>query len=225
MTTAQQIHKDFNQALDTSIIKVKELPVFQSKTNELLEIGAISSSTLQKERLKSEQLKSVKEYNTSVSKLLEYEAKYPQYRIIDYSSIIKLCAKYKLMISSLSNYKEMIPQKNIDEIMEYGKNMPIAYHSGSIKRKLFSESPSTFLIVAPFDYFKEGKKIGNFVVPVKSFKFSFNFRFSVPTPDPIVLYELPISGNKKYFHIVSAWELEAEDELVTKQITYENSVQ
>jgi hypothetical protein len=200
-----------------------------SKLNRLSAIGATSS----KEYHEADTIVKSNNINSKnkkiIDELLAFEAKYPQYRIISLSKVVELMGKYNLCLGVLSKYEETIPEVNQNNIYDYIKlNVPkVSKHSeenlGRILMGGTGDLGEGLLMVAPKKFFSKdlveqnGFMLGKLDKP----KFSFKVDYTLKPTDPIVLSQLRIEhyeSTEPYFHIVDAWDVEANDPNVSKHI-------
>lgn len=166
-----------------------------------------------------------------------FSQKYPIYKFINEKSVKKICKKYNLIYCGIGRYEGNVPEKNLKQIEEFKieetdncytitsynyntvsynntgykfyqenrrpkppKGEPINYNDGKYNMHI-----SELEIVAPLkDFNTNGMEI-------KDFKLS-----KLEIPDPVVLKPVYFEGNK-YYLIVTAWGIEASDELVVNQ--------
>lgn len=174
-----------------------------------------------------------------------FSFKYPNYKFITEESVKKICAKYGLIYGEISRYTGTVPNKNLKQMEEFKvleddecfieedfhfwdggwssmrkkfksfatwkqeKELEKTYpelrmrYSDSSVRRVNMKCPLE--IAAPVkDFNMEG-------VEVKDFKIS-----KIEIPDPVVLKPVFFNGQKHYL-IVTAWGIEASDELVVNQ--------
>lgn len=227
LTQTQKIQADFRTALDFNTIKSSSIHISGEPINEpfLRSIGMTNSKTYHREKIKAEAVKSAIEANTALENLLKIEASHPQYRIISLSKVISLMKKYNLCIGQLSDYISVIPQSNIEELKKYEEEVSpkvrASYHSieSLLDGKLSRHQESTYFIVAPREFFSEQLvNVNGFLIRADKPKFALKMGSPGHVPDPIVLNPLNITGPDRFFHIPTAWDIEADDELVTTKI-------
>lgn len=234
MTQTQQIHQDFRQAIDVSTYKKPQEVSISEEMLFLASIGARQSSTFKRHEQLSGIKEKLSEEREVASALTKLEARFPKYRLISLSAVMTLADKYGLKIGMFKNYTGEVPQDNIQELKAY-QNTVDASTSACYEtiEKMFAQDESyngrnrrnQFLIVAPKQYFdKSVSEVAGFMIPLPKVKakfmdFSKAFDFSAILTDPIILCPLTgIPGTEVWAHIATAWDLEAEDPMVKKEI-------
>ena len=215
------------------------------KCNRLKALGFNNTKEVKEATLELERLDILKKENEENKQLIEavnyFSFKYPNYKFITEDSVIKICEKYNLVYANCDKYIGTVPSKNIKDmenfkiddadycysesygnfmssqrtVKRYLNNNTIQEES---KRRLHDRIESyypqmtTFItnicpieIVAPLKDFDMDKS------EVSNFKIS-----DIEILDPVVLQPVFHNGNK-HFLIVTAWGLEASDELVVNQ--------
>lgn len=191
-------------------------------------------------------LKAENEAKKTITEAINYFSfKYPNYKFITEESVKKICAKYGLVYGEISKYIGTVPDKNLKHIedfkvaeedeccfermerfsawgdsiirMEYKNRIQLnakMKHSGAQYEDFrFAASLGARLSedVCPLEIAAPLKDFNMTDSEVKDFKIS-----KIQVPDPVVLK--PVVYNKrKYYLIVTAWGLEASDELVVNQ--------
>lgn len=220
MTTTEKIHKEFKEALNVATFKKEEVKNIPDSFKKLKRMHFTSSSTFMSVKEKAEEKMKVSATNEIVQQVLEIEAKYPKYRIISLSKVIELMKKYQLVFGSVSDYTGPVPEENIKELEEYeatvNKSDVAKYPSvldfiSDYRNHHIDEN--TYFIVAPEKYFsKNVQSIEGFMLPKEEMNQMLPSNSELT--DPIVLNPLKIQG-QGLFHIATAWDIEAEDPLVT----------
>lgn len=215
-------------------------PTLVDKANRLRSLG-FSSTKESKESFKDEaRVEELKRENARKEGLREailyFSNKYPMYKFITEDSVKKICKKYGLVYGDVSKYIGSVPEKNLREIENFkiedkdicarsfeeyfslngsdiiserlvpykGKNESIidTRHNSSSIISYIKHEILPLEIAAPLKDFKMEDS------EIKDFKVS-----KIEIPDPVVLQPIHFKGSKHYL-IVTAWGLEAEDELV-----------
>lgn len=202
-----------------------------NKANRLKNLGFLKSNVVIEAKGEQQRLDELKKENDGKVELIEaityFSNKYPQYKFITEESVKKICNKYGLIYGNVADYKGNVPEKNLIDIECFSiEDIDECYFSEVSSQFNFSriERPKrygskdmkygevdyfTYIscpelcaleIVAPFkDFDLQGKEIKDFKIQ--------------DIPDPIVLKPV-VFNNKKHYLIITAWGLEAEDELV-----------
>jgi hypothetical protein len=170
-----------------------------------------------------------------------FSFKYPNYKFITETSVEKICNKYNLVYGSIDKYIGTVPDKNLKHIEDFRilkddecfvfeelfrgdwgrKELSMKKEYRTFKRHLadkkemgihhhFSMSYNTRIIdmKCPLEIAAPLKDFNMEGMEVKGHKIS-----KIEIPDPIVLKPVIFRGQKHYL-IVTAWGLEAGDELV-----------
>lgn len=138
----KQIHNEFDTAVEklfiyaeksaeeSKKIKVKEQQKdFKKKAILMKDLGfnnAKEVKEFEKEESKTENIRSKKENLSNLSKNLikeinKYKIKFPGYKIITYSQVMKICEKYNLYMGKSDLYTGEIPDKNLEDIVKFDK--------------------------------------------------------------------------------------------------------
>jgi hypothetical protein len=237
----EEIHETFYTEVD-SLMALAKTPNSLDTTKQALidkcqrleKLGFTNTKEAKEAQSEIARLKSLEEENTVKANLVEainyFSFKYPNYKFITEESVKRICKKYNLVYGSVANYIGTVPDENLKHIEDFKikeedecflvqQRYPFAsagtidecYTTLNGAKEFKNQSKSlvfTFIdkcpleIVAPLkDFNMEGKE-------VKNHKIS-----KIEIPDPIVLKPV-IFNNQKHYLIVTAWGLEAADELV-----------
>lgn len=168
-----------------------------------------------------------------------FSFKYPNYKFITEESVLKICNNYGLVYGPVNLYTGTVPDKNLKHIEEfqvaiedqcYIKTIESAYGFDSRIRKNYlsknsvesqQKQNSDLRKYAYQDIIHFNKALLEIAAPKKDFNMEGyevkNFKISkIEIPDPIVLYPV-VFNNQKHYLIVTAWGLEANDELIVNQ--------
>lgn len=235
-TRTQQIHSDFRNAINMSSVSIETVPEDGINSKDLLEeLGFNNSSTYTKVATEFKTKTSKKQLNSIAIELFRMEVKYPKYRIISLSKVFELCRKYGLAVGKTHQYTNMIPDANLLEIREYLSKISVGdmdkyktvidlitdNRCGSSKNHMFIAAPPVF-------FEKDLTYCNGFMIDapqIKMKKVTFS-RMIEEATDPIVLQPLSLNISTKdvYCHIVTAWDVEANDDAVTRQIPVNSSL-
>jgi len=216
------------------------------KSKKLEKLGFRNTLEVKSAKGEIERLDGVKIENATKKVLVEainyFSMKYPNYKFITEESVQKICAKYNLIYSEVGRYIGDVPDKNIKQMedfkikdedavykrgytswsmmggdieaenishemyLEYTKPKDISergFHG--MRHGSYSHNKAPLEIAAPLkDFNTEGMEL-------KGFKLS-----KIEIPDPVVLQPVYFKGIKHYL-IVTAWGIEASDELIVNQ--------
>jgi hypothetical protein len=184
------------------------------------------------------------ELNKELTEAINYFSfKYPNYKFITEDSVKAICQKYNLIYGEIANYIGSVPDKNLKQMEEFaisekdecgfskmvstrfwGSELNNGYDSfESIKIKKEEDLKMRDRVDYLAAGFREvyGKCPLEIAAPIKDFNMDGmevkNHKISkIEIPDPIVLKPVIYKG-KKHYLIVTAWGLEASDEIVVNQ--------
>lgn len=200
--TIQKIHRKFDTASEKILSEAKKLIAGKpevSYSERLKGIGFIKSNGTAngKNFVRSRQL---------ISLIQEYSIAYPNYKFITEEIVNKICEKYGLLFSVISNYIGDVPEKNLAEIETFVSTHKII---PEIKSSSWLLGSVTFWINGEPDEFQEPtSREFKIVAPEKDFNLENKTRKGYELiNDPIVLY--PVKGG---YMIVTKWGLEGNDE-------------
>jgi hypothetical protein len=200
------------------------------KTKECVEADA--------EIARLEEVRKYNEDNKTLAKAISYfQQKYPVYKFITEDSVKKICAKYNLIYGPVERYTGTVPDKNIqdmerftideDDMCYFTERQSIygdryghrifskeemekqrAYESSLAK---YGVSRINIMGSCPLEIAAPASDFDTTGMELKNFKLS-----PIEFPDPIVLQPVFFEGSKHYL-IVTAWGLEASDEMVVNE--------
>ncbi len=213
-----------------------------SKSDRLEKIGATSTKEVKLGNMEKEKISLAKNINRKNKELIEainyFSMYYPNNKFITEESVTRICEKYNLVYGEISKYVGEIPDKNLSEIESFKmRDDDFGYikvysndfsnnfstltdketyldYCEDIKRKCFRDIYEKYRcnyiekkklpleIVAPLSDFNMTKS------EIKKFKIS-----DIKIEDPVVLQPVIFKKNK-YYLILTAWGIEAKDELV-----------
>lgn len=276
----EEIHQTFYTEVDRILAEAKiqntfnDLPVEKIEMAQTLQALGFSQCRDVSEQKANEQEKMRRQFDNGEKKLTieavnHFSQKYPLYKFITEDSVKKICKKYNLVYGGVAFYKGSVPQKNLNEILNFkidendrpvlgehinqylwnrvigengqpdftdelpciqspyvrGRNTTYLVEHKSIEiikereRKYFESitngeiqdgytpnatlfSPAPLEITAPLtDFDTRGMELKDHQLT------------QAPAPDPVVLCPVWFKARKHYL-IVTAWGLEANDELV-----------
>lgn len=213
------------------------------KQEKLKSLGFRSTQEVveaQKEKDRLSSLESENNYKNTLTEAINYFSfKYPFYKFITEESVKKICEKYNLVYSEVGRYIGAVPDANIEQMENFkikeedicfvfsrrnmsfffGDNSDKNYKSFTDYRNWETERRSENYRSMYRGYLEEYSKCPlEICAPIKDFNIEGmevkNFKLSkIEIPDPVVLQPVFFKG-KKHYLIVTAWGIEAEDELV-----------
>ena len=238
----EEIHETFYTEVDRLLesAKLKEseesnIPEITDKGKRLSALGFVKTQIHQEYQNETNRLNIAKNNNKIKDEIIEainyFTQNYPQYKFITEESVKKICERYGLIYSTVDRYKGDVPEKNLQEIENFSikekdtlyyfrifsspfsnsititgteEELNFQYRTYKNSSRYISEVNKCLLEIAapPSDFDTKGLEIKNFKLQ--------------EIPDPIVLHPVTYK-NKKYYLIVTAWGLEASDELVINQ--------
>lgn len=195
------------------------------------------------ERLKA--LKKENEAKSDLIKAINYFSfKYPNYKFIAEDSVKKICQKYGLIYGPITLFRGVVPDKNLKHIEdfkvdEYDECYAVMRNNRFTRGSYIAEyiskpkpiiraAKDTLARIEDYVYWNPYRNSDTIVqspleiaAPSKDFDTEnmvvSNFQLAkLEIPDPVVLKPV-IYNQNKYYLIVTAWGLEASDELVVNQ--------
>ncbi len=171
-----------------------------------------------------------------------FSFKYPNYKFITEDSVLQICNKYGLVYGGIEKYIGTVPDKNLKHIEDFkvleddechihsewchsfdiGRFMETEHYQTSketaIKIENNLRNPKHSFFGGISSHTIDKKCPLEIVAPIKDFNTDGmdvkNFKLlKIEVPDPIVLKPV-IFNNTKYYLIVTAWGIEASDELI-----------
>lgn len=143
-----------------------------------------------------EEYKNIEESKKIKSMIEYYSFKYPFNKFINEDSVIKICAKYGLLLTNVDRFIGSIPEKNQKEIINFKFHKKDLPHSDNKDPEHISGTG--LLIIATRDQLN-----------MKSARVQGHKLVDIIKEDPIVLQPV-----KEGYLIVSAWGVEASDKEV-----------
>lgn len=200
----------------------------------------------EKELERLENLSRENESKKTLTEAINYFSfKYPNYKFITEESVKKICSKYNLIYGSIDRYIGSVPDKNLkhiedfkvdenDECFIYEERMWgfgmreismqknfITFDEHKKKNDIENDSYARNMLrdhrvrvinmKLPLEIAAPLKDFNMDEMEVKDFKLS-----KIEIPDPVVLKPVLFDGRKHYL-IVTAWGIEASDELVVNE--------
>lgn len=237
----ERIHKEFYSEVDKLLETALKANSLDTDKQELIDkciklkkLGFVNTKEIKEAEIEIKRLEFLKEENSYKIDLIEsikyFSFKYPNYKFITEESVSEICKKYGLIYGNISKYLGAVPDENLDKMENFliqEKDECFleteAYHMyGSINNKKFVsfDDSKKEKNDRTFNYYFEKCPL-EIAAPIKDFDTKGmkieNYNLSkVEIPDPIVLKPV-FFRDKKYFLIVTAWGLEASDEIVVNQ--------
>lgn len=213
------------------------------KCVRLKALGFTNTKEVKEAESEIARLDKLKEENEAKKVLIEainyFSFKYPNYKFITEASVLKICEKYNLVYGEINRYIGTVPDKNLKHIEDFrvleddechlhsewysdfnlGKFGITKNYQTSEEAKRRKEGRMDQLsFMGPYKNVVDMKCPLEIAAPRKDFNMEGmevkNHKISkIEIPDPIVLKPV-IFNNQKHYLIVTAWGLEAGDELV-----------
>lgn len=253
----EEIHETFYTEVDRLLAEAKILKPLDTDKQDLIDksarlksLGFTNTNEVSTSESEIARLKKLENENLTKDNLREainyFSFKYPHYKFITEESVIKICEKYNLVYSEVSNYIGEVPDANLEHIENFKIEeidecyLEIVSYFGTVnilsfdkyKEKTSPLDPSDSLYESKIRIRRQMQMNPNYsrnytkanleiCAPIKDFKKELmelkNFKLSkIEIPDPVVLKPVFFKGMKHYL-IVTAWGLEASDELVANQ--------
>ena len=243
----EEIHKSFYTEVDSLLMIANnqhsletDKQVLIDKCNKLRALGFTNTKEVIEAQSEISRLDKLKTENAKKQDLINaidyFSVNYPNYKFITEDSVLKICEKYGLVYSTVNHYIGTVPDKNLQHIQDFqikdedkcailvdkvrlSDYLVYLYREEAIQRasklckgNLINTTKHTVAllpleIVAPLSDFNLQDK------QVENFKLSY---IPKPVPDPVVLQPVFWNGQKHYL-IITAWGLEASDELIVNE--------
>lgn len=212
------------------------------KCVRLKALGFTNTKEVKEAEVEISRLAELKRGNEAKKALIEainyFSFKYPNYKFITEKSVEKICFKYNLVYGAIDRYIGTVPDKNLKHIEDFRvleddecfvfeelfsstfgreeRSFRKEYRTSKTyledeKDRLEMDHSHGMRIInmkCPLEIAAPLKDFNMTGAEVKGFKIS-----KIEIPDPIVLKPV-IFNNQKHYLIVTAWGLEASDELV-----------
>lgn len=240
----EEIHESFFTEVDRLL---KEARISKSldtdkqslidKCEKLRSLGFTNTKEVKEAEIEISRLEALRKENESKKELIEainyFGFKYPNYKFITEDSVKKICNKYNLIYGSVRKYIGTVPDKNIKQMQEFNiKKEDMAYWVENRRRyvSIYSNESSadiidykTHLLYSKDSYYITGVIKMRIAAPKKDFDTT-NMEIKdnqlvekrVEPLDPVVLQPVMFK-NKMHYLVVTAWGLEASDELVVNE--------
>ena len=195
----EDIHNEVYSAHDLLLKEAKavlDTPIDESKVEDyqkLINLGFNNEKNIKKYK---KEISLIEESKRLKTKIEYYSFKYPFNKFINEDSIVKICQRYSLILTTVDRFIGGIPEKNQKEIINFKVDKIDLPHSYSKESEYVGGT--TLLIVATKDQLnmKNARVQGHKLVDIVK-------------EDPIVLQPV-----KDGYLIVSAWGVEASDKEV-----------
>lgn len=242
-TEVDRLHK---QASIVKEIEVKDKELI-AKAKRLKDLGFVNTKEVIQANIELGKINAIKVENEKNKDLIDainfFSMEYPLYKFITVESVNKICEKYNLIYGPIDKYLGDVPEKNLKQIEQFkikeelhcwmeerqynwvsssnnNKNISYldsnkakererehrAYESSYRSNTTITFSKCPLEIAAPIkDFDTKDMEVVNHKLVQK-----------IEIPDPVVLCPV-IFKNVRYFLIITAWGLEASDEIVVNQ--------
>lgn len=208
------------------------------KCNRLKSLGFTNTKEVKEAEAEILRLSILQKDNEAKKNLIEainyFSFKYPNYKFITEESVKKICHKYNLIYGAIDKYIGTVPDKNLKQMEDFKvlendecyvhkasfvwdsaldlilKYETLVDHNKRINARADNIDVHTRIIdmKCPLEIAAPIKDFNMDGMEVKDFKIS-----KIEIPDPVVLK--PVIFNKqKHYLIVTAWGIEAGDDLV-----------
>jgi len=195
----EDIHNEVYSAHDL-LLKEAELilqtPIDESKAKDyekLMSLGFNSEKNIKEHK---EEVQKIEESKKTKQTIEYYSFKYPFNKFINEDSVVRICQKYSLLLTSVDRFIGGIPEKNQKEIINFKIDKLDLPHSYSKDNEYVNGT--SLLIIATKDQLN-----------MKNTRVQGHKLVDIVKEDPIVLQPV-----KNGYLIVSAWGVEASDKEV-----------
>jgi len=213
-----------------------------NKSERLKKLGFVSTKEVSEAQQEMTRIRKLEEENKLKIDLIcaidYFSMKYPQYKFITEESVKTICQKYGLIYGGVDKYKGVVPEKNLKQMEDFkidqndqccletrtnyhyggsSEKTVLNYHNYKIKSRDGAGEPySTYhrydYTICPLEI---AGPVGDFNTQNMNIT-DYKLEQKIQIPDPVVLQPV-FYRNKKYYLIVTAWGLEASDEIVVNQ--------
>jgi len=213
------------------------------KCSRLKSLGFTNTKEVKEAEAEISRLQKLMAENDSKASLIEaieyFSVRYSNYKFITEDSVKKICAKYNLVYGEISRYIGTVPDKNLKHIEDFKISkddecyISTDYYNSfgigsSILKKEYQthkehlktrEQERNSQIRSMYVHSVNEKCPLEIVAPLKDFNMDgmelkdSKLSKKIEIPDPVVLKPVIFKGQKHYL-IVTAWGIEAADELV-----------
>lgn len=194
--SAAQIHAELYAEADVALLEpeafTEAAPIASERAVTLMEMGFTEQAEvmdLNRQQESYEKRKAIADRDQKLhNEVMQLVVRFPNYKFLNQGGLKKVTEKYGLQVSSVDNFIGDIPDKNVQEmagfVKQLGDTKLASYHMQYV--------PGRYYIAAPPEQFKQKNTISSFQQWLLD--------------DPIVLYPA-LNG----FLIVTAWGDEAKD--------------
>lgn len=241
-----EVDRLYKQASIVKEIDVKDKELI-AKAKRLKDLGFINTKEVIQASIELEKIKAIKIENEKNKDLIDainfFSMEYPLYKFITVESVNKICEKYNLIYGPIDKYLGDVPEKNLKQIEQFkikedshcwmekiqynwtsssNSNSNISYldiNKAKRREKEYTEYKSSYVSNKRVTFSKCPLEI---VAPIKDFDtkgmevVDHKLIKKIEIPDPVVLCPV-IFRDIRYFLIITAWGLEASDEIVVNQ--------
>jgi len=238
----EEIHETFYTEVDRLLASAEIANPLDTDKQDLIEkckrlktLGFTNTIEVKEAELEITRLDTLKRDNeikqTLIKAINYFSFKYPNYKFITKESVEKICKKYNLVHGTIDKYIGTVPDKNLKHIEDFkvleddecfysqfrsihsiNKKEYINFQTYLIglkqRRNSFDGYGRDFYEKCSLEIAAPVKDFNMMGMEVKEYKIS-----KIEIPDPVVLKPV-IFNNQKYYLIVTAWGLEAGDEIV-----------
>ncbi len=225
-------HAKISKSLDTDMQDLID------KRNALVSLGFNSTKEVQYADTEIKRLNEIRAENIRNADLVEainyFSFKYPHYKFISEDSVKKICEKYGLKYSKVDRYIGTVPDKNVQDMKNFKidasdecyyeeffgfRTRDISYFSFEQMKARKEREYAGHIMRYTLGYTEHNKCQLEIAAPKSDFNLE-NMEEKdsqlIEILDPVVLKPVFFKG-KKHYLVVTAWGLEASDELVVNQ--------
>ena len=241
----EEIHETFYSEVDRILAMANIQNSLDTDKEELLikkdklkALGFTTTKEVREGALEEARLFNLKNENDKKENLIKainyFSFKYPFYKFITEDSVKKICEKYNLVYATVDKYIGTVPDKNVEEIENFkiedvdkcyldsiAMGIGVPAHITHIGYGLYKEKEDERDFYRSIGYYRRVSESPlEICAPLKDFNSKgMAVRDSkLEILDPVVLQPVFFEGEKHYL-IVTAWGLEASDELVVNSIS------
>jgi hypothetical protein len=237
----EEIHETFFTEVDRLLAEAKISKSTETQYEDLLKkqerlknLGFSQTKEMIAAQAEIARLEAINKENANKETLIKaieyFSMKYPTYKFITEQSVKKICQKYGLIYGGIDKYKGTVPDRAIEDMERFKieevdeawikSSDFVGFRGISNERTFVSHYIGTKSTSTSGHYYHEifYKASLEIAAPLSDFDTrgmeTKDFQLCrIEVPDPIVLQPVMFNNNK-YYLIVTAWGLEAKDELV-----------
>ena len=131
--TVEQIHREIDEAPVKRLEILKEaasginisneLPLLREKVKKLKDLGFTNSEEIKKLEDMEANLKELMKPSTELERHIAFHSRFINYKVLKLEDFNKICEKYELIYAPIENYIKEVPEKNLNEMINFKKSL------------------------------------------------------------------------------------------------------